>query len=169
MKRKISFWCLPVVLFTAFGINSCKKTDQSNVPNLLTTRQWELASVLVYNYVGDSQVGTADTLNADCDTTQVFKFFKDGSCSYTNYSCAEPVARGTYSLSDTKLVLHADIAFADTALAGGARPFANAQIYTLGDFSMVLQTGDTQPYYTSTQPRTIYRWGFIRQSEVTTR
>lgn len=168
MKKKNIFWCLPALLFFAFAVNSCKKTDQSNIPNLLTTRQWELASLQVYNYIGDTQMST-DTLNTNCDTTQVFKFFKDGSCSYTNYNCMEPVTRGTYSLSDTKLVLLTNMAFQDTTLAGTATPFANAHINNLGEFSMVLETGDTQAYYTSTQPRTIYRWGFIRQKEVTTR
>ncbi|RWY47960.1 hypothetical protein [Mucilaginibacter gilvus] len=167
MKKKISFWCLPVLLLVAFAVNSCKKTDQSNIPNLLTIRQWELASVQVYNYIGDTQQST-DTIT--CDTTQIFKFYKDGSCTYSNFDCKDQtISRGTYSLSDTKLTLFADMVCLDNSTAGSSKPFANAQISNLGEFSMVLQTGDTQAYYTSNQPRTIYRWGFIRQKEVTTR
>jgi hypothetical protein len=167
MKKKISFWCLPVLLLIAFAVNSCKKEDKSNIPNLLTNRQWELASLLVYNYIGDVQQST-DTIT--CDTTQIFKFYKDGSCTYTNFDCKDqPIANGAYSLSDTKLTLFADMVCQDNSATGSSKPFANAQISNLGDFSMVLQTGDTQAYYTSTQPRTIYRWGFIRQKEVITR
>jgi hypothetical protein len=163
MNKRISFWYLPVLLLIALAVNSCKKTDQSNIPNLLTTRQWELGSLLVFHYIGDAQQPT-DTIT--CDTTQIFRFFKDGACTYTNFNCAEPIATGSYSLSSTKVVLLADLTFRDTTLTGTARPFANAQISNLGDFSMVLETGDTQAYYTSNQPRTIYRWGFIRQKEV---
>jgi hypothetical protein len=167
MKKKISFWCLPVLLLVTFAVNSCKKTDQSNIPNLLTIRQWELASVQVYYYIGDTQQST-DTIT--CDTTQIFKFYKDGSCTYTNFDCRDQaIAKGTYSLSDTKLTLFADMVCLDNSTTGSSKPFANAQISNLGEFSMVLQTGDTQAYYTSNQPRTIYRWGFIRQKEVTTR
>ena len=169
MKKKISFWCLPVLLLFAFAVNSCKKEDKSNIPNLLTNRQWQLASLLVYNYIGDIQQ-SVDTLNTNCDTTQIFKFFKDGTCTYTNFDCkVQPTATGTYSLSNTKLILMADMVCQDSTAAGSSKPFLNAQINNLGDFSLVLQTGDTQAYYTSTQPRTIYRWGFIRQKEVITR
>lgn len=157
---------MPVLLLIGVAVNSCKKTDQSNIPNLLTTRQWQLGSVLVYKYIGDIQQST-DTII--CDTTQIFKFYKDGSCTYTNFDCKDqPIANGTYSLSDTKLTLFADMVCQDNSATGSSKPFANAQINNLGEFSMVLQTGDTQAYYTSTQPRTIYRWGFIRQKEVTT-
>lgn len=168
MNKKVHFWYLPVLLLVCLAINSCKKTDQSNIPNLLTTGQWELASLQVYNYRGDTQLST-DTLNTDCDTTQLFKFFKDGSCTYTNFDCKiQPTAQGTWQLSDTKLTLVADITCEDTTKAGSSKPFLNSQIINLGDFSLVLQTGDTQAYYTADQPRTIYRYGFIRQ-KVSTR
>lgn len=167
MKKNIGFCCASLLLLIGLVANSCKKEDKSNIPNLLTTRQWELASLQVYNYIGDTQQST-DTIT--CDSTQIFKFYKDGSCTYTNFDCTvQDIARGTYSLSDTKLILFADMVCKDNSTVGSSKPFANAQISNLGEFSMVLQTGDTQAYYTSTQPRTIYRWGFIRQKEVITR
>ena len=167
MRKRITLWYLPALLLIAMAVNACKKQDTSNIPNLLTTGQWELGSLLVTNYVGDSQI-SVDTLNTACDTTQMFKFFTDGTCTYTNFDCkVQPTAKGTWKLSDTKLVLIADVTCQDTTAIGSSKPFLNAQIVNLGDYSLVLQTGDTQPYYSATQPRTIYRYGFIRQKVVT--
>jgi hypothetical protein len=168
MKRNTVFLGLLLIVVSTV-VNSCKKQDQSNIPNLLTGGNWQLASLLVYHYIGDTQQ-SVDTLNTKCDTTQLFAFFKDKSCTYTNFDCkVQPIARGNWSLSDNKLVLSADMTCQDTTKAGSSKPFASSQIINLGDFSLVLQTGDIQNYYTSTQPRTIYRYGFIRQKATGTR
>jgi hypothetical protein len=168
MRIKNIFWYLLGMLLLCVAVNSCKKDNNDNITNLLTKGRWQLASMQVYHFIGDSQIST-DTLNTDCDTTQLFTFFKDKVCTYTNYDCkVQPIARGTWSLSDTKLVLNADITCQDNSVAGSLKPFLNAQIQNLGDFSLVVQTGDTQNYYSPTQPRTIYRYAFIRQKEVTT-
>jgi len=153
------------MVLTSLFINSCKKDDQSNIPNLFSTGVWQLASVNVYHYIGDSQE-SVDTLNTNCDTTQLFTFNKDMTCTYTNFDCkVQPTAKGTWSLAEDKLYLHADIVCQDTIKAGkgSSKPFENAQVFNVGQFSLVLQTGDTQPYFTSTQVRTITRYGFIRQ------
>ncbi|AMR34290.1 hypothetical protein A0256_23970 [Mucilaginibacter sp. PAMC 26640] len=167
MKKKLSLWFLPVLLLFAMAVNSCKKEDKSNIPSLLTTGQWELASLLVYHNIGDSQI-SVDTLNTNCDTSQMFKFFKDGSCTYTNFDCKpQPTANGTWKLSDTKITLVADITCQDTITGSGtSKPFLNSQIVNLGEYSLVLQTGDIQPYYAANQPRVIFRYGFIRQKVV---
>lgn len=168
MKKRKGLWYLFALVLIALAINSCKKVDQSNIPALLTTRQWELASLLVYHNIGDSQI-SVDTLNTDCSNSQLFKFFRDGTCTYTNFDCKpQPIATGTWKLSDTKLTLVADMTCQDTIKGGGtSKPFLNSQIVNLGEYSLVLQTGDTQPYYAATQPRTIYRYGFIRQTATT--
>lgn len=163
MKNKTVYLLLATLLGTAFFINSCKKTDQSNIPNLLTTGVWQLASVQVVHYIGDSNLST-DTLNTKCDTTQLFTFNKDNSCTYTNFDCkVQPTSVGKWSITSNRLFLNADVVCQDTTAAGKSQPFALAQIINLGQFSLVLQTGDIQAYYTSAQKRTIRRYGFIRQ------
>ena len=161
MKYKLSYLILTGLILTSLFINSCKKEDKSNIPHLLTTGAWQLASVQVQNYIGDSNIST-DTLNTDCDTTQLFTFNMDNTCTYTNFGCKEqPTATGTWSITANKLFLNADITCQDNA--GTLKPFLNAQIINLGQFSLVLQTGDIDPYYSATQKRTITRYGFIRQ------
>lgn len=167
MIKKNTFLLLISLLLIGVVANSCKKQNESNIQALLTTDTWELASLQVFHFVGDTQLPT-DTLNTACDTTQLFTFFRDGTCTYTNYHCEpQPIARGSWALSDTKLILNADMICQDSTAAGSSKPFSNSQIINLGEFSLVLQTGDTQAYYTATQPRTIYRYGFIRQKRTT--
>ncbi|TSD67778.1 hypothetical protein FFF34_010430 [Inquilinus sp. KBS0705] len=168
MKNKRILFSLAGLVVASFVINSCKKEDQSNIPNLFSTGAWQLASVNVYHYIGDAQE-SVDTLNTDCDTTQLFIFNKDMTCTYTNFDCkAQPTATGTWSLAKNKLTLYADMVCKDTTAVGSSKPFANAQIFNIGQFSLVLQTGDTNPYYTSTQVRTVTRYGFIRQKTTST-
>jgi hypothetical protein len=162
MKNKTLYFLLAGLIITSFFINSCKKEDKSNILNLLTTDQWQLASLQVTHYIGQSS--TVDVLNTTCDTTQVFKFFKDGTCTYTNFDCKiQSTAKGTWVLSDNKLILNADITCQDTTAAGSSKPFLNAKILNLGDYSFVFETGDTQLYYSPSEPRTVYQYGFVRQ------
>lgn len=162
MKNRSLYILLVLVVVTVF-INSCKKEDQSNINNLFTTGYWQLASVQRVHYVGDSKLKT-DTLNATCDTTQLFTFNKDFTCTYTNFNCKDqPTATGTWELSRDKLFLSANMICQDTTKVGSSKPFINAQINNLGQYSLVLETGDISPYYTTTQVRVITRYGFIRQ------
>jgi hypothetical protein len=163
MKNKTLYFLLAGLIIVSFFINSCKKTDNSNIPNLLTTGVWQLASLEVDHYVGDSRMST-DTLNTNCDTTQLFTFNKDNTCTYTNYSCKhQPTAKGTWSLTSNKLYLSSDMMVQDTTATGKSQPFLAVQIVNLGQFSLVFNTGDIGAYYTATQMRTIKRYGFIRQ------
>lgn len=163
MNNKALFLLLAVLIIASFFINSCKKEDKSNIPNLLTTGVWQLASLEVDHRIGDANIST-DTLNTDCDTTQLFTFNKDHTCTYTNYSCKpQPIAKGTWTLSNNKLYLSSDITVQDTTKAGKSQPFLEVQIINLGQFSLAFNTGDISAYYSSTQKRTIRRYGFIRQ------
>lgn len=167
MKNKKSIFLLVLGLITCFAVNSCKKTDLSNIPNLITAGNWQLASLQVTHYVGDDRI-KIDTLNTDCDTTQIFRFNKDNTCTYTNFACKpQPTATGTWELSRDKLHLFADMVCQDNTNAGSSKPFSNAQVVNLGQFSLVIETGDINPYYTSTQVRTIARYGFVRQKTST--
>ncbi|CAN5274845.1 hypothetical protein BH09BAC6_BH09BAC6_09050 [soil metagenome] len=144
-------------------VNSCKKDTQTSLQALFTTGTWQLASVQVYHYTGNSQTST-DTLNTNCNLIQLFTFNKDKTCTYTYFDCLDqPTATGQWALTPNQLFLNATVTCKDTTAAGSSRPFINAQILDLGDYSMVLQTGDIQPNYSATKKRTIVRYGFIRQ------
>ena len=169
-NRKLYFLIFGLIV-TSLVVNSCKKDKQTSIPTLFTTGTWELASLQVYHYIGDSQI-SVDTLT--CNSAQIFSFKLDMTCTYTNFDCNEQVASGTWGLSDTKVYLLSDITLKDTAVVenkpvvNSIQPFSNAHIINIGYFSLVLETGDIQLYYTATQPRTIMRYGFIRQKPIIT-
>jgi hypothetical protein len=152
-------------LTIALVINSCKKSGQTPIAALFTGGTWQLASVMAFNYTGNSLIST-DTLNTDttCHSTQFFTFNTDNTCTYTNFDCltqTPPAAKWT--LSQNQLFLTANVVCKDTTAAGSSMPFANAAIINLGQFSMILQTGDIQPNYSLTKKRRIVEYGFIRQ------
>jgi hypothetical protein len=144
-------------------VNSCKKNNQSPIASLFTGGTWQLASVMAFNYIGNQQTST-DTLNTTCDTAQFFTFNKDYTCNYSNYSCTpQPTASGSWSLTADNLYLMADMTCKSDTGISPLKPFINAQIINLGQFSMVLNTGDISPNYSLTKKRRILQYGFIRQ------
>jgi hypothetical protein len=164
MKNKRLFLLL-TVLIIAIVVNSCKKNSQSPIQQLFTGGTWQLASVLAFNYIGNTQTST-DTLNTDtaCHATQFFTFYTNNTCTYTNFDCiTQTPASAAWSLSANQLVLSANVVCKDTTAAGKSMPFSNAAILNLGQFSMILQTGDIQPNYSLTKKRRIVQYGFIRQ------
>jgi hypothetical protein len=162
MRNKFLLFCLGVLVLTAlFAANSCKKTSTDYLPTLLTNRQWQLASVLVYNYTGSTQT-SVDTLNTNCNYTQIFKFNADHTCGYSNFDCLPDSVTGRWAFIGNNLYLSCDMTCKDTTAAGSSKPFQNARIQNLGQYSLVLQTGDLQTYYSPTQPRRIVQYGFIR-------
>lgn len=149
--------------------NSCKKDNDSNIPHLLTSGVWQLASIQVYHFIGGSQIGDPDTLNTECTNTQFFTFKTDNTCTYTNFDCLPQTSNGKWALTQNRLFFSSDMVCKDTATvdSGSTQPFINTQINSLGTYSLVLQTGDIQANYSSTKRRTIIRYGFIRQKAVT--
>lgn len=163
MKKKFLLLCL--LGFVVIGLvgNSCKKTSQDYIQTLLTGNQWQLASVQVIHYIGASENRARDTLNTNCNLTQVFKFNADKTCTYTNFDCITQSVSGHWSLSPDQLFLYADMTCQDTTAFKSSKPFQTAKIVNLGQYSLVLQTGNLETYYTPTQVRTITQYGFIRQ------
>ncbi len=150
-------------LAIALVINSCKKDAQSPIASLFTVGTWQLASVQTFNYLGNT-LTSSQTSTDTCITTQFFNFNKDNTCTYTNFDCisqTSPTAK--WSLTPNQLFLVSEVVCKDTSKAGNSQPFINAQIINLGNYSLVLQTGDIQPNYSLTKPRTIVQYGFIRQ------
>jgi hypothetical protein len=165
MKRKSTFWFLICLTGIGLMVNSCKKQTQSPIQSLFTGGTWQLASVFAFNYIGNTQT-TTDTLNADttCHLTQFFTFNTNNTCTYTNFDClTQTPAAASWTLTPNQLYLEANVVCKDTTKAGSSTPFSNAKIINLGQFSMVLQTGDIQPNYSLTQPRRIVQYGFVRQ------
>jgi hypothetical protein len=158
MKKRYPL--LLLVIAIGLIVNSCKKTGQNAIATLFTGGTWKLASIETKNYIGNQQLSDT-SINDTC--SQFFTFKADNSCSYTNFSCVTQTTSGTWTLAKNQLYLYADIplkAKPDTTV----NPFNNAHIKTLGQYSMVLETGDITPNYSLTQPRTIVVYGFVRQT-----
>ena len=166
MKNKKLFFLLTGLLGLSLFINSCKKDKQTSVPSLFTTGVWQLGSIMQYHYLGDSQT-SVDTIR--CDTIQIFTFNNDMTCTYSNFDCNPGTVAGKWSLSDTKLYLFADITYPAGTTAGTTQPFINAHLINLGEFSLVFETGDIQPYYNANDIRIIRRYGFTRIKPVVTK
>jgi hypothetical protein len=153
---------LLLILITGLVINSCKKNTVSPISSLFTGK-WQLASVIVTYYTGNSTDSTV-TLNTSCLLSQVFTFNANNTCTYTNFDCVpQPTASGQWSLTQNQLYLQASVVCKDTTAAGSSKPFSYAQIYNLGNFSLVLNTGDIQPNYSLTKHRKVIQYGFINQ------
>ncbi len=165
MSSKRIFVALITIVITGLFINSCKKQQVDYTNTLLTSSPWTLANVYVYRYVGSSLTET-DTLNTKCGISQTFTFGTDQSCSYTNFICRTSNYMGQWQFSSDKLSLYASFTAKDTVTGGRDTtdvPFKNAQIVNLGSYSLVLQTGDVNSYFTSTSKRVIKRYSFIHQ------
>jgi hypothetical protein len=167
MKTKIPLLFILSLVIINLLSGSCKKGNSSNVPHLLTNGTWQLATIQVYNYVGNSQT-SIDTLNANCDQTQLFTFSTDNTCTYTNFNCITQTTTGTWTLTSNNLYLQSGMVCKDTTSVGTSTPFSNTQISTLGVYSMVLQTGDVEPNYSATKVRHVTRYGFIKKQTTIT-
>lgn len=141
---------------------SCKKTNQTSIHALFSGGRWQLASVTATYYTGNTQDSTK-VLTDSCSTTQFFTFQSDNTCTYLNFDCIPQSPSGSWSLSPNQLFLYAQVVCRDTSAAHNSAPFSNAQIVNLGQYSMVLRTGDVQPNYSLTKKRRIIEYGFIRQ------
>ncbi|MGN8072211.1 hypothetical protein [Mucilaginibacter sp. SG564] len=171
MRNKIPLVFVLGLVIINLLCNSCKKDSDSNIPHLLTTGTWLLATIQVSNYVGDTQIGSAINLNVGCDSTQTFTFNTNNTCTFVNFSCLAQKTTGNWSLTANRLFINSDMTCKDTTgnvnkEVKSRQPFTNAQIATLGVYSLVLQTGDVQPNYSPTSKRRIMRYGFIKQKRV---
>ena len=160
-KRCLLFFS--VLLFLAFIVNSCKKTNTNPIQSLFTSGSWQLASVTTTYYTGGNQ-DSAKTVTDSC--TQIFVFSANLTCSYTNFDCITQVNTGTWSLTGNNLYLNTTISSRDTTAAGNSAPFKYAQIRTLGQFSLVVRTGDFAPVYSTTAKTVTVDYGFIRAKTI---
>ncbi|OCX50640.1 hypothetical protein BEL04_22990 [Mucilaginibacter sp. PPCGB 2223] len=161
-KYKVPFFALLCLAAVTLFFNSCKKDNGDTLAYFLTNGKWTLASVTVLHYVGDTQ-GKTDTLNATCAADQVYIFNADGTCSYSNYHCITQNSSGTWNVDQDNLTLSCNMSAQDTSKGNKVtvKAFQAALIDNLGQYSLVLKTGDIQAYYKATTVRTITRYGFV--------
>jgi len=166
MKFKIRLLLLFVIVAVGLMANSCKKNNQDYIATLIAQNQWQLSSATVTTFIGSSATSEI-TLDTACLVTQIFKFNTDNACTYTNFDCLTQTTKGTWSFSQDKLFLNVNMICKDTITRTGdttthSKPFQTAQIVNLGQYSLVLKTGNLETYYLPTQKRVIYQWGFVR-------
>lgn len=165
MKFSIRLIFLFVIAMVGLVVNSCQKTKQDYIATLIAQNQWQLSSATVTTYTGSTQISQL-TLDTACLVTQIFKFNTDNTCSYTNFDCLTQATKGTWGLSQDKLFLNVNMTCKDTIARADttthSKPFQTAQIVNLGQYSLVLKTGDLETYWSPTQRRVIYQWGFVR-------
>jgi hypothetical protein len=164
--KNIPFVMFFVLAFVTLVSNSCKKDTTGTVESLFSGGKWELASITVENYSGDTLKRT-DVLNVNCDKIQSFVFNADNTCTYENFSCISQTGKGRWQYDKDTLLLKVPQLLLKDTLPGGRdttyAPFARARILNLGEYSMVLQTGEVNRFATSR--RKITRFGFVRPNQ----
>jgi hypothetical protein len=150
-------------LVVALIINSCKKNTQSPIHSLFTGGTWQLTSLQVTHWTGN-QLDSTVTLPVPC--IEDFTFNADNTCTYSNFDCITQLSTPTaWALTGDQLHLQTNVVCQDTVKGKvvSSMPFSYASIQNLGQYSLILWTGDIQPNYSLTAKRTIYQYGFVRQ------
>lgn len=161
MRNKVLLFCVLGAIIIGFTTNSCKKSNQNYLQTLLTDGHWQLASLTVEQKRNDTTL-LKDTINPLCNLTQTLTFNNNGTCTYTNFDCMPQAVTGHWSLSADHLYLQSDLKFQDTTAIVNPVPFTNAQIFNLGQYSLVLQTGDLGIYHPPNTILTVFKYGFVR-------
>ena len=159
MRFKIRLLILCGFAAISLLVNSCKKSNQDYIQSLFVGGHWQLSSLEV-TYATGALTDSVVLRDTACIFTQLFTFNADNTCSFTNFSCRQQTSSGSWSLSPDKLFLHSAISVDSSGVT--IKPFTNAQIVNLGQYSLILQTGDLQTYYPATMKRIITRYGFVR-------
>jgi hypothetical protein len=166
MNNKKIYFLLTGLLIASLFFNSCKKEKQTSIPTLFTTGVWQLGSIEETKYLGSTQLSDTTLVT---DSTQILAFNADMTCSYQNFDDKAGTVSGTWSLSDTQLFLFANITYPEATSTGTKQPFINCHIINLGEYSLVMEAGDIQTYYSPTDNRTIRKYGFVRIKPTVTR
>ena len=163
MRNKLLLFCLFASLILGVTANSCKKSNQNYLQTLLTDGHWQLGSLTVTQTRNDTTL-LNDTINPLCDLKQALTFYGNGTCTYTNFDCMAQSVTGHWSLTSNQLYLVSDLKFQETTpiLTNYPTPFTNAQIINLGQYSLVLKTGDLGIYHPPNTVLTVFTYGFVR-------
>ncbi|MGZ3777097.1 MAG: hypothetical protein ACXVIY_05135 [Mucilaginibacter sp.] len=161
MRNKLLLFCLFALLIVGVTTNSCKKGNQNYLKTLLTDKHWQLASLTVTQTRNDTTL-LNDTINPLCNLVQSLTFNSGGTCTYTNFDCISQTVNGHWLLTANNLYLVSDLKFQDTTAIVNPTPFTNAQILNLGQYSLVLKTGDLGIYHPPNTVLTVFTYGFVR-------
>jgi hypothetical protein len=163
MRNKLLLFCISGALIIGFTANSCKKSNQNYLQTLLTNGHWQLASLAVSQTRNDTTL-LNDTINPSCNLTQSLTFNINGTCTYTNFDCIAQTVTGHWSLTPDQLYLVSNLTFQESSpiLTKYPTPFANAQIVNLGQYSLVLKTGDLGIFHPPNTVLTVFTYGFVR-------
>lgn len=155
--RQLFIICLLAI--SAF-INACQK-DKNAIDFFLSNGSWQLANLQEFTYIGSSLQKT-DTLNKKCPISQVITFSSDRKTSYNgNFQCINQTGSGQWTLIQRDTIrLQSDLALKDST-GKQVQPFADSQVINLGQYSLVIETGDISPVYTQKQLRKILRYSFV--------
>ncbi|HEY4198755.1 MAG TPA: lipocalin family protein [Mucilaginibacter sp.] len=159
MKYRLPLFVLCCFAVIGLTTNSCEKNNSDNIPVLFTGGQWQLSSMQV-TYATGALTDSVVFRDTTCTFIQAFTFNADNTCTFTNYSCDPQTSSGHWSLSTNKIFLNSDISVDSSGVK--VMPFKNAQIQNLGQYSLVLNTGDLQSYYLPTTKRVITQYEFVR-------
>ena len=158
---KYRFPLFVLCCFAVIGIttNSCEKNDKNYIPTLFTGGQWQLSSMQV-TYSTGAITDSVILRDSTCTLIQAFTFNADNTCTFTNYSCNQQTSTGHWSLSTDQLFLRSDVSVDSAGVK--ITPFKNAQVQNLGQYSLILNTGDLESYYSPTTKRIITQYQFVR-------
>jgi hypothetical protein len=139
---------------------SCQK-DKTSIDYFLTNGTWQLANLQEYTYIG-STLQKTDTINKKCQLLQLITFNTNQSVNYSgNFQCNTQTAAGKWSLFQKDTIrLQSDLLLKDS-LNQNIQPFKDSRVLNLGQYSLVIETGDISPVYTSRQVRKILRYSFV--------
>lgn len=149
------------ILLIAFAVNACKKDDtKTSITGFLTRQPWKLALKQRFAYVNNVLVKT-DTLQRDCALTQTLTFKPDNTYTYENYACTPDTVNATWSLTYDNVYLNLN-----SIISVNSNKQENiTQLITLGEYSLVFDTGDvyrgTRNITSTTDSVIVFRYGFI--------
>lgn len=160
MKIKYHYILLCIMAISLL-LNACKKDKDTAIDSFLTNGTWQLANLQEFTYKG-SILQKTDTINKKCAINQKITFNDDQSCNYSgNFQCNNQTANGKWNLIKRDTIrLQSDLSLKDSTNQF-TEPLKDARIINLGQYSMVLETGDINPVYTSQQIRKIFRYSFV--------
>ncbi|MGV8878963.1 MAG: hypothetical protein ACOH2A_08025 [Sphingobacteriaceae bacterium] len=163
MKIKYSYSLLFGFTLLLLLTNACKKDKNTAVESFLTNGAWELANLQQFTYLG-SVLQKTDTINRKCVINQTITFNNDRSCTYTgNFQCNSQSAKGNWNmLKKDTIRLQSDLSLKDSTNQL-TQPFRDSRVVNLGQYSLVIETGDIGAIFTSRQVRKIFRYSFVHE------
>lgn len=162
MKIKYNYILLCLVI-SSLLTSACKKDKNTAVDSFLTNGAWQLANLQQFTYLG-SVLQKTDTINKKCVINQTITFNTDKSSTYSgNFQCNNQSAKGNWNLIKKDTIrLQSDLSLKDSTNQL-TQPFRDSRVVNLGQYSLVMETGDIGAIFSSRQVRKILRYSFVHK------